>query len=364
MNQGLKSLAMLALAILLLLSLGRAASIEVKPGESIQAAIDGAVSGDEIIVQSGAYKESLNITKPLSMIGIGHPQIDGGSADSAMLLYADGVSISGFDITSTRRTGIYILSNRNTLQNNTISGCLDGIFLEGSASNTVAFNDINNNTAGIFLFSSDGNVISNNSIKDNHINEESDCGIALVCSRDNIIQYNHLMNNGDSSLSLRSSVNNAVLENQIISNDWYGISLAESSNNNLIEKNNVSGNKDAGIYLDSSKENIIRDNSAWNNSRGILLSYDSNDNLLRGNRITSNQKGVHLASHSSNNTVENNTAAENGYGIYLNDYNAYDLGKSNRWDNGTTGNHYSGLGETYYIPGGTGVDRHPLAAPG
>ncbi|OYV08730.1 MAG: cell surface protein, partial [Methanosaeta sp. ASP1-1] len=228
MNQGLKSLAMLALAILLLLSLGRAASIEVKPGESIQAAIDGAVSGDEIIVQSGAYKESLNITKPLSMIGIGHPQIDGGSADSAMLLYADGVSISGFDITSTRRTGIYILSNRNTLQNNTISGCLDGIFLEGSASNTVAFNDINNNTAGIFLFSSDGNVISNNSIKDNHINEESDCGIALVCSRDNIIQYNHLMNNGDSSLSLRSSVNNAVLENQIISNDWYGISLAES----------------------------------------------------------------------------------------------------------------------------------------
>ncbi|MGV8125686.1 MAG: right-handed parallel beta-helix repeat-containing protein [Methanothrix sp.] len=377
MNQGLKFSGMLALAMLLLFSMVQAASIEVKPGESIQAAIDEAGAGDKILVLSGAYQESLNITRPLSLIGIGRPQIDGGSADNAILVYADGVSISGFDIRSTRRTGIYVLSDRNVLQNNTLSGCLDGIFLDGSNSNLIAFNDINNNTAGIFLFSSNGNVISNNSIRDNHINEESDCGIALVCSSGNTIRHNHLTNNGDSALTLRSSVNNTILANNVSFNDWYGISLTESSNSNRIEKNDASENKDAGIYLDSSQENIILANSAWNNSRGILLSYDSNDNLLQGNRLATNGKGVNLASHSSNNTIENNTVIKNGYGIYLsfscgwnsifsnhlidNDYNAYDLGKNNRWDNGTIGNSYSGLGETYYIPGGTAVDRHPLA---
>ncbi|HQE97103.1 MAG TPA: NosD domain-containing protein, partial [Methanothrix sp.] len=181
MNLGLRFSAMLALAILLSLSVALAASIEVQLGESIQAAIDGAAAGDEIMVQSGAYKESLNITKPLSMIGIGYPQIDGGSAASTILLSADGAVISGFDIKSTRRAGIYILSNGNVIQNNTISGCLDGIFLDGSNSNHIASNDINNNTAGIFLYTSNGNVISNNSIRDNHIYEDSDCGIALVC---------------------------------------------------------------------------------------------------------------------------------------------------------------------------------------
>ena len=106
MNQGLKFAGMLALAMLLLFSMVQAASIEVRSGESIQAAIDQAGAGDKILVLSGAYQESLNITRPLSLIGIGQPQIDGGSADSAVLLYADGVSISAFDIKSTSVTSI------------------------------------------------------------------------------------------------------------------------------------------------------------------------------------------------------------------------------------------------------------------
>ena len=88
---------------------------------------------------------------------------------------------------------------------------------------------------------------------------------------------------------------------------------------------------------------------------------------------------MQLAGHSSNNTLQNNTAKENGYGIYLsfssgwnllfsnhligNGYNAYDMGQSNRWDNGLVGNHYSDLGRIFYVPGGPGVDRFPMAEP-
>ena len=66
MNQGWKFSGMLALAMLLLLSMVQAASIEVRPGESIQAAIDEAGAGDSILVNSGAYQE-------LSLIHISEP---------------------------------------------------------------------------------------------------------------------------------------------------------------------------------------------------------------------------------------------------------------------------------------------------
>ncbi|NTV77302.1 MAG: hypothetical protein HGA68_04795, partial [Methanothrix sp.] len=36
----------------------------------IQAAIDGSMPGDTIRVQSGVYKENVNINKPLNLIGV------------------------------------------------------------------------------------------------------------------------------------------------------------------------------------------------------------------------------------------------------------------------------------------------------
>ena len=377
-QQVLATLTVLAAAITIILSLSAlGATIAVAPGESIQAAIDQADSGDTIFVQSGIYRESLNISKSISLIGSNRPVLDGGAVSSAVLLSAGGASVSGFEVKTTRHTGIFVISEGNLIENNTISGCLDGIRLDHSRSNNVSRNDVNNNTNGITLYSSSENRIEKNIVRDNYINEEGDCGIYLAYCQDNIIENNIMSNNGDTSLSLRSSSSNALLKNLITNNDWYGISLSDSSNGNAIEGNQVLQNGDSGIYLDSSRENAIRENLARDNPRGIYLAYDSNDNLLQDNNVTLNEKGLHLATHSSNNTVQNNTAIKNGFGIYLsfssgwnllfsnhlidNGINAYDLGQNNRWDNGTLGNYYSDLGRIFYVPGGPGVDRHPMA---
>ncbi len=373
--------AMLAVAIIFLASLAEGATLNVGPGESLQAALNEADPGDTIIVQGGVYRESLNITMPVILVGRGRPLLDGNAIGSAITIKADGARVSGFEIRTLRRTGIHVLSRNNVIENNTISGCLDGIRLDHSHSNSIASNDINNNTNGITLYGSEGNTIKNNSIRDNNINEESDCGIFLIYSAGNLIQGNDLMDNGDCSISLRSSSNNSVMSNNVTRNDWYGISLSESSNRNLIAGNNASSNHEAGIYLDSSRQNLIRGNTARDNAKGIYLSYDSNDNILEENNVSNNEKGLNLANHSSNNTIVGNTAKENGYGIYLtfssgwdlvygnhlinNSFNAYDLGQNNRWDNGSVGNYYSDLGRIFYVPGGPGIDRHPLAeAPG
>jgi parallel beta-helix repeat protein len=307
----------LTVVIIFLSSLALAATINVQSGESIQLAVNGAIPGDTISVQSGVYRESLNISKPIILEGVGHPLLDGGAIGCAIMLRADGTNISGFNIRTTRRTGIHVLSDNNIIETNMISGCLDGIRLDHSRSNLIARNDINNNTNGITLYASERNTVANNNVRDNNINEESDCGIFLAYSRDNLIENNDLMNNGDTSLSLRSASNNTLRGNHISYNDWYGISLSESSNQNLIEKNIALRNRDAGIYLDSSRGNLIRENMASDNSRGIYLSYDSNDNVLQNNNVSFNEKGLQLAGHSSNNTLQNNTAIKNGYGIYL-----------------------------------------------
>ena len=42
--------------------------------------------------------------------------------------------VSGFDIRTVRQTGIHLLSRNNIVEDNTISGCLDGIRLDRSGS--------------------------------------------------------------------------------------------------------------------------------------------------------------------------------------------------------------------------------------
>lgn len=61
--------------VLLLAGLAQGATITVSPGESIQAAIDAASPWDTIEVQSGTYRESVNVTKSLTLKGIGMPVI-------------------------------------------------------------------------------------------------------------------------------------------------------------------------------------------------------------------------------------------------------------------------------------------------
>ncbi|MFZ3050315.1 MAG: NosD domain-containing protein [Methanothrix sp.] len=371
--------AMLAVAIILLASIAGGTTHIVRQGESLQGAINRADSGDTIIVQEGVYRESLNITRPIVLEGRGRPLLDGSAIGNAVTIDADGAKVSGFEIRTTRRTGVHVLSGENIIENNSISGCLDGIRLEGAHSNTIASNNINNNTNGITLYSSNDNLIQNCDIRDNYINEESDCGIFLIYSSGNVIQDNQLRNNGDTSISLRSASNNSIINNTVIENDWYGISLSESSNGNRIAYNNASNNIDAGIYLDCSRNNHLLGNRAMDNSKGIYLSYDSNDNILEENYLSQNGKGLYLANHASNNTIVGNTAQENGHGVYLtfssrwdlvyanhlinNGCNAYDRGENNRWDNGSQGNYYSDLGGKFYIPGGPGIDNHPQTEP-
>jgi nitrous oxidase accessory protein len=366
---------LIILLVFFALPLAGAETIIVDSGESIQQAIDRAQPGDTVEVHGGSFRESINLNKSIVLVGLGRPLLDSGASANGIVIGADGAEVSGFDIRTSRRAGIQVVSDNNVLKNNSISGCVDGIRLEDAHGNTIALNEVNNNSNGIVLSGSSKNIIEYNEIKDNDVGEVKDCGIFLIRSQNNTIRSNNLSSNGDCCIYLRLSRDNHILMNNVSHSSWYGLSLEEDSNNNLVAYNYASDNKHGGIHLDSSQENTIRNNTALDNAQGIILSYDSNDNQLTGNNASNNQKGIHLTHHSSNNIVAENIAADNQYGIYLtfssgwnviirnrlidNLYNAYDMGLSNRWDDGTIGNYYSDLGNLVYIPGGAGIDHHP-----
>jgi parallel beta-helix repeat protein len=282
-------------------------------GGSIQDAIDSASPGDTILVNSGVYHESVNVTKALVLLGNdtgrGLPVVDARGRGSAITLSADGIELKSF-----RAAG---------------SG-----------------------------------------------NGSLDAGIKVV-SKDNIVEGNLAQGNGNAGILLLWASNNTVAGNAAAGNGK-GIVLVHSSGN-LVAGNNASWNDD-GIAIQTSRENTIRANNVTKNGRGIVI-INRNDS----ESITASGKGVSIkyrpevSSYNASQIKPGSYGSNVLYGNRLmeNGENARDDG-SNQWYDGRKGNRYSNYDEHgegckdrnkdgvcdagFSIPGGSCVDRHPLAS--
>jgi parallel beta-helix repeat protein len=120
---------------------------QVKDGESIQAAINTANSGDIIQVYSGEYPEVLTVNKTLTLKGIGTPVLkaSGFKDVSGVTISADDVDLSGFKITGTEEMcfAISISAEGTLIEDNLIDDCAEGVWLKGTG-NTLLKNNISN----------------------------------------------------------------------------------------------------------------------------------------------------------------------------------------------------------------------------
>lgn len=251
---------------------------------NIQDAIDAASNGDTIFVYNGIYYENLHIDKKLHLIGEDktHTIVDGSKVKDVIFISSDCVSISGF-----------------TIQNSGKSGRDSGIEIH-SDYNMILDNIIINNTIGIFLRDSNNDTILENTI----------------------------FSNSDYGIYLHSSINNLITHNVVYYNRW-GIYIYHSSSNNIIRCNTICSNNHYGIWTSWSRENIISANSInMNKEYGIILSGSVNS-VISENNISDNFEGLYLARCNSNTISRNNFQNNNQDASFMDGNNIW---KGNYWN--------------------------------
>ena len=155
-------------------------------GATIQGEVDNAVASDTVLVKAGTYNEDVTIGKPnlkLLGAGIGVSTIVGPMTGAGTTLEISaggaGTTVDGFTVTragnniidwttTVKNQGVAIYGSGSTLQNSSITGNRNGVFLYGATNVTIKNNTIDYNRTGIHLVNDvTGLVVRNNFITNN-----------------------------------------------------------------------------------------------------------------------------------------------------------------------------------------------------
>ena len=305
---------------------------------SISEAISFAQAGDTVLIKKGTYTEhSIEVNKPLTILGEGFPIIDGEEKGSVFLVKSDSVQISGLTIKNigTSHTkefaAIHVYaSDYFKISNNTIEKAFFGILLERSHYGEVQGNTItgksieefnsgngihiwncsqltitNNHVSklrdGIYLEFVDHSIINNNSSTENiryglHFmfsnyddyedNEfiNNGAGVAVMFSKFINMRRNYFYKNwGTSSFGLLlKEIYDAEIAGNVFEENTIGINIEGSTRINYFH-NHLKGNGWAVKIAGGCYTNIFKENNFVFNSFDLSYNSKMNDNKFDGN---------------------------------------------------------------------------------
>ncbi|VVB71994.1 Periplasmic copper-binding protein (NosD) [uncultured archaeon] len=289
------------------------ASLSVEPGQSIQSVIDSASPGQIIEVQNGTFYERINITKTLTLKGVGKPIIDAGGKGSAITISARGSTLLGFTATGSGKdvsdAGIRVLSDGNIIKNNTA---------------------VKNNNYGILLY-----YVDKNTVFWNMATENKNGGFLLIHSNNNQVWGNYASMNGD------------------------GISL-KTSRGNTINANNLTRNN-MGINI----SNIDLSESVTASGKGVTIQYASSSQSTPYNLEMSSTTSPPGTNILYQNSLQDNgqNAFDDGYNQWYNDMAGNHYGDYDSREQGCKDRNRDGICDSSYsIPGGSNEDQLPKAS--
>lgn len=332
--------ACLALGLAWQVAAAHAATVQVVPGQDLQAAVDAAAAGDVLEVQRGHYRANLRIDRPLTLRGVGRPTLSGGQAGDTIRVTAPDVVIEGLIVRDSgtslkdQNSGIYIQpgAHRAIVRRCDLTYNLFGLWIEKAddvqvLDNTITgLRDANSSQRGngVQLYNTRGARIERN-----HISFVRDA-LYVDVSHHAVFRGNRLHHSRYGTHYMNSYYN--LWEN----NDTYlnrgGLALMEVRDQ-TVRNNRAWGNTDHGIMLRTLQDSVVEGNIVARNARGFFI-YDVEYAQLRGNLITGNAIGVHLSAGSTRNAVDGNDFIGNREQV------RYVGARDERWG-GPRGNYWS-----------------------
>ena len=319
--------------------------------KSIKNAIKIAKDGDTILVKKGIYKESkLFINKSIHLIGEDYPIIDAeNKTDSVIAIKANDFSLSGFKIKNIGMSyvkeiaGIFVSHSKNfTIKNNIFENVFYGIILQrvkyGLIKDNIITGDaqkesssgngvhvwksknmrIENNTVagmrdGIYLEFVNNSYVSNNTSKKN-----IRYGLHFMFSHYNEYHHNEFKQNG-AGVAVMFSKHIKMYFNTFHYN-WgtasYGLLLKEINDaeitDNIFEQNTIAINIDGCNRINYKNNHFIRNGWALKFTGGCYT------NIFEYNNFQSNAFDLSYNSRLNDNKFEAN---------YWSEYSGYDLNK-------------------------------------
>ena len=335
------ALAAVAMALALWTALpAAAATVQVRPGQDLQAAITAAAPGDTVEVQRGFYRVNLRIDKQLTLRGIDRPTLSGGQTGDTIRVTAPDVVIEGLIVRDSgtslkdQNAGIYVYpgAHRAVVRHNDLTYNLFGLWIEKANDVQVLHNtitglrDVNSSQRGngVQLYNTTGARIEGN-----HISFVRDA-LYVDVSHHAVFRGNRLHHSRYGTHYMNSYYN--LWEDNDTYNNRGGLALMEVRDQ-VVRNNRAFRNSDHGIMLRTLQDSVIENNLVADNQRGFFI-YDVEYATLRGNRVVRNTVGVHLSAGSTRNVVDGNDFIGNREQV------RYVGARDERWG-GPLGNYWS-----------------------
>ena len=270
---------------------------------SLRHAIKIANPGDTILLQKGIYKEgNLIIDKPLKLIGVDEPVLDGESKYEILTVTGSNVLVKGIRFRNSGHSGMNDYASISVV---------DAQFI------IVENNFIENSFFGIHLANSISCIIRNNEVVGNPTSEQNTGNAIHLWKCDNIIVDGNNVQGHRDGIYFEFVTNSFVRNNTSIHNIRYGLHFMFSNFNAYIK--NIFRENGAGVavmYSHHVQMYLNHFDHNWGSSAYGLLLKDISDAVIINNKFDKNTVAI-LMESSNRIEIQNCRFSNNGWALRI-----------------------------------------------
>lgn len=280
-------------------------------------AVEAAAAGTRIEVYPGTYKNGIDITRPVEIIGIG-------KREDIVLSVTDDNTIY-WTATSGR------VANMSLHQ---AGGEYFGIYFNDGGAGTLEDSDISSDGFAIIGVRDGSNPI----IRNNIVRDGAQGGIFFLENSSGRVEGNTVSGTRLALLEVKDNSDPVVVRNTFRAGESSGVYI-HTGGRGRYEGNTISGNAKSGMAVAGGSTPEVRDNSILDNGQSGIFIYDGAKGVFENNRVEgSGYAGVSIK-EGADPIVRNNVFKGGGAGGVF----VYDDGIGQILNNEISGNTYTGM---------------------